>query len=175
MSSNILTCGLAGALVCIACVGMAQPTNKVTTVKKNTPSKKSTSSKVEWMTDFSKASAEAKADNKYLLMDFSGSDWCGWCIKLDEEVFSKKAFKEFAKSDLVCVLVDFPNSKKLPAKLVRQNEELKNKYKIGGFPTVILLSPDGELAGETGYQDGGPEKYVEHLKKMIEEHKQKAK
>jgi thioredoxin-related protein len=71
--------------------------------------------------------------------------------------------------------VDFPNSKKLPAKLVRQNEELKNKYKIGGFPTVILLSPDGELAGETGYQDGGPEKYVEHLKKMIEEHKQKAK
>ena len=175
MSSKILTYGLVSALVCIACAGMAQPTNKVTTVKKNAPAKKTIGSKVDWQTDFGKASAEAKADNKYILMDFSGSDWCGWCMKLDEEVFSKKAFKEFAKSDLVCVLVDFPRAKKLPAKQTRQNDELQNKYKIHGYPTVILLSPDGEQAGIIGYQEGGPEKYVEDLKKMIEAHKQKAK
>jgi len=175
MNSSLLQHGLAGALICIACVGMAQPTNTATNVKKATPVKKSTSTKVEWQTDFGKASAEAKADNKYILMDFSGSDWCGWCMKLDEEVFSKKAFKEFAKSDLVCVIVDFPRAKKLPAKLTRQNSELQNKYKVHGYPTVILLSPDGELAATLGYQEGGPEKYVEDLKKMIEAHKQKAK
>ena len=61
-----------------------------------------------WETDFAKASAKAKAEGKHILIDFSGSDWCGWCIKLDKEVFSKKAFKSYAKENLILVLADFP-------------------------------------------------------------------
>ncbi|MCK5529413.1 MAG: thioredoxin family protein, partial [Kiritimatiellae bacterium] len=73
-----------------------------------------------WETDFEKASAKAKASHRYMLLDFSGSDWCGWCIKLDDEVFSKKDFKNYAKENLVCVMLDFPR-KSLKKKLAKQN------------------------------------------------------
>jgi protein disulfide-isomerase len=94
-------------------------------------------------------------------------------MKLDEEVFSKGDFKKFAKQNLICVLVDFPNQKNQSKKLKEQNAELAKKYGVRGYPTVIILSPEGDLAGRTGYQEGGAKKYIEFLKKMIDEHKQK--
>jgi thioredoxin-related protein len=125
-----------------------------------------------WMTDFEKAKAKAKADNKHILIDFSGSDWCGWCIKLDKEVFSKKAFKDYAKDNLVLMLADFPRDKsKLSAEVQKQNDELAKQFSVRGFPTVFILSPDGETVAKTGYQDGGPEAYVEHIKNLIAEAK----
>lgn len=127
----------------------------------------------DWETDFEKASAQAKESGRYMLLDFSGSDWCGWCIKLDKEVFSKKAFKEYAKENLVSVLLDFPRKAPQSNKLKKQNEALMQKYGIKGFPSVIVLSPAGELVGKTGYREGGPEAYVDHLKQMIEEHQKK--
>lgn len=128
----------------------------------------------DWETDFEKASAQAKESGRYMLLDFSGSDWCGWCIKLDKEVFSKKAFKDYAKENLVSVLLDFPRKAPQSSKLKKQNEALMQKYGIRGFPSVIVLSPTGELVGKTGYREGGPEAYVDHLKQMIEEHKKKS-
>ncbi len=127
----------------------------------------------DWETNFEKASAAAKKSEKYILLDFSGSDWCGWCIKLEKEVFKKKDFKKYAKDNLVCVLVDFPNRKSQSKKLKKQNAELAKKYGIRGYPTVIILSPDGDLVGRTGYQKGGPKKYVQHLREMIDKHKAK--
>lgn len=127
-----------------------------------------------WETDFEKASAVAKSSGKYMLLDFSGSDWCGWCIKLDREVFSQSAFKTFAEKNLVCVLVDFPQNKIQSAAVQKQNAELAKKYGIDGYPTVIILDPNGELAGATGYQEGGAENYVEHLKNIINQHKNKS-
>jgi thioredoxin-related protein len=121
----------------------------------------------EWETDFAKASELAKKEGKHMLLDFSGSDWCGWCIKLDKEVFKKTEFKEYAKQNLVLVMLDFPHSKPQSKKLKEQNKELAQKYEIKGYPSVIILSPEGEMVGKTGYQPGGPEKYVEHLKTMI--------
>jgi protein disulfide-isomerase len=121
----------------------------------------------EWETDFAKASELAKKESKHMLLDFSGSDWCGWCIKLDKEVFKKTEFKDYAKQNLVLVMLDFPHSKPQSKKLKDQNKELAQKYEIKGYPSVILLSPAGELVGRTGYQAGGPEKYVESLKAMI--------
>jgi protein disulfide-isomerase len=106
-----------------------------------------------------------------MLLDFSGSDWCGWCVKLDKEVFSKPAFKTFAKTNLVCVLVDFPRQKPQSKKLKEQNAELARKYGIRGYPSVIVLSPEGDLVGKTGYQEGGPQKYVAHLQEMIDDYK----
>lgn len=127
----------------------------------------------EWETDFAKASASASKSGLYMLLDFSGSDWCGWCIKLEKEVFSQAEFKKYAKGHLVCVMLDFPRQKNLKKKLKDQNAELAQKYEIKGYPSVIILSPEGDLVGRTGYQEGGAKKYVEHLKKMIDEHKQK--
>ena len=124
-----------------------------------------------WETDFEKASAAAKKDGKYMLLDFSGSDWCGWCIKLDKEVFSQDAFKKYADENLVPVTLDFPRKKEQSKEEKKQNEALAEKYKIRGFPTVIVLSPDGDLVGQTGYQKGGPDAYVDHLKEMISAHK----
>ena len=125
----------------------------------------------DWETDFKKASAAAKKSGKYMLVDFTGSDWCGWCIKLDKEVFDKKEFKKYAKANLVTVKLDFPRRKKLSKKLQKQNNELMKKYGVRGFPTILILNSKGEQVAKTGYQAGGPEKYVEHLKKIIEDSK----
>ena len=120
-----------------------------------------------WMTDFEAAQAKAKAENKPMLLDFTGSDWCGWCIKLDEEVFSQAAFSEYAAAELVLVEIDFPRRTDQPAKLKAQNEALSQKYGIRGFPTILVLSPEGELIEKTGYRRGGPQAYVAHIKEIL--------
>ncbi len=127
----------------------------------------------EWETDFAEASALAKKSGKYMLLDFSGSDWCGWCIRLEREAFSKDEFKTYAKDNLVCVMLDFPRKNTQSQELKKQNAELARKYKIRGYPTIIVLSPDGEIAGKTGYQKGGPVAYVKHLTAIIDKHKVK--
>ena len=121
-----------------------------------------------WMTDFEKAKSTAKEQNKHILIDFSGSDWCGWCIKLDNEVFKKQAFKDYAKGNLVLMVADFPSDKSKQSEAVQQqNEKLAKEFGVSAFPTVFVLDPDGKVIGKTGYQAGGPEAYVDHLKKII--------
>ena len=120
-----------------------------------------------WMTDFEAAKVKAKAENKPMLLDFTGSDWCGWCIKLDKEVFGEAAFKDYAAAELVLVELDFPRGKGQSAELKAQNEALAKQYGVRGFPTILLLSPDGELIEKTGYQRGGAEAYVEHIKAIL--------
>lgn len=124
-----------------------------------------------WETDFEKAKTQAAASNKYMLLDFTGSDWCSWCIKLNKEVFGKEEFKTYAKANLVCVELDFPSKKKIGKKLKEQNDKLAKQFKVRGYPSVLILSPKGELVEKTGYRKGGPEPYVEHLKEIIENHK----
>ena len=121
----------------------------------------------DWMTDFAAAKIKAAAEQKPLLLDFTGSDWCGWCIKLDKEVFSQKAFKEFAADNLVLVELDFPRGEEQSEDLKAQNKALAEKYGIRGFPTILVLSPEGELMEKTGYLRGGPEAYVEHIKEIL--------
>lgn len=121
-----------------------------------------------WLSDFEAAKAQAKAENKTILIDFTGSDWCGWCIKLQKEVFSKKEFQEYAKDKLILMEVDFPHEKKLSAKVKSQNDKLNDEFKVEGFPTLFLLDADGKkLSGELGYQEGGAAAYVEYLKKQL--------
>ena len=119
------------------------------------------------MTDLEAAKAKAKAEKNVLLLDFTGSDWCGWCIKLDKEVFSKKEFQDYAAEKLVLVKVDFPRTTKLAPELEKQNKDLAKKYEIQGYPTIKLVKPSGSEIAETGYEEGGPAKYVESLKKLI--------
>lgn len=120
-----------------------------------------------WLTNLDAAKKIAEKDNKVILMDFAGSDWCGWCIKLDKEVFSQAAFKDYAKDNLVLMLVDFPRTKELPATERAVNEALMEKYGVEGFPTVILLDSKGRLIAKTSYREGGAAAYVEHIKELL--------
>jgi protein disulfide-isomerase len=123
--------------------------------------------------DIEKASSEAKTSGKYLLLNFSGSDWCPYCVKLEREVLSREVFKTFAKENLVYVLIDFPRDKYQSDKRKKENKKLLKQFRVRGFPTLIILSPDGELLGTTGYRRGGPEQYVAHLRETIDKHKMK--
>ena len=125
-----------------------------------------------WLTDFKKAQKTAKAQSKVMLINFTGSDWCPWCVKLEKEVFSTAVFKKFAKKNLVLLKVDFPRGKKQSSKLRAQNKKLAAKFKINAFPTILLLSSDTKkIIGKTGYKRGGAEKYVVHLKKLLKKNK----
>lgn len=121
------------------------------------------------MSDFGAAQSQAKAEGKPMLLDFTGSDWCGWCIRLDEEVFSQDAFKAYAAANLILVELDFPRKKNQSAELKAQNKALSEKYGVRGFPTIVVLSPAGDLLGTTGYRRGGPEDYVLHLQELLEQ------
>jgi len=115
----------------------------------------------DWMTNYKDALAKAKAENRPVLVDFTGSDWCGWCIKLDEQTFSKKAFQDFAKDNLVLLEIDFPQGKKQPAELKAQNEKLQKEFGVRGFPTLVLLNSEGkEIARNPGFLAGGPDAMI---------------
>src|SRR5882757_7852900 len=116
-----------------------------------------------WGDNYEKAAAQAKAEKKLLLLDFTGSDWCGWCIKLNKEVFSQAEFKEYAEKNLVLLEVDFPQTKPQAANVKAQNARLQTKYKIEGYPTIVVLNPEGKKVGELGYQPGGPAAFTAKL------------
>ncbi len=120
-----------------------------------------------WTSDFEAAKTTAVAEEKSLLINFTGSDWCGWCIRLDQEVFKHKAFKEGVKDQFVLVALDFPNDQsKVPEATAKQNRELQEKYGVTGFPTIVLADAEGRPFAQTGYKEGGPEKYLEHLQQL---------
>ena len=120
----------------------------------------------EWLTDAPKAQAQAKKENKLVLLDFTGSDWCGWCIKLKGEVFDLKEFKDYADKNLVLVEVDFPRKKQLSADQKKANKALQEQYKIQGYPTIIVLNGEGKKVGELGYVKGGPKAFIAELDKL---------
>ena len=123
-----------------------------------------TSTPAGWTDDFAAAKKQAAAEGKLLLVDFSGSDWCGWCKKLDKEVFAKPEFLKGVKKDFVLVMIDSPRDKSLLSeKAAKQNPELLRQYKISGYPTVLIMDAEGEVLEQTGYRDGGPKKYVKYL------------
>ncbi|MDD5706053.1 MAG: thioredoxin family protein [Kiritimatiellae bacterium] len=122
---------------------------------------------VVWLDDFAAAQAKARELKRPILADFSGSDWCGWCIRLEKEVFSQAAFKKYAQANVVLFLADFPRRKVLPANVKAQNEKLAAKYGVEGFPTVLLLDAEGQVLAQTGYQAGGAEAYVKHLQELV--------
>jgi protein disulfide-isomerase len=124
------------------------------------------SAKPGWLTSLDQAQKEAQAKKRLLLMDFTGSDWCGWCIMLDKEVFSKPEFKEYASKNLVLLELDFPRMKKMPPEVIAQNEKLALKYGIQGFPTVVVFDSSGKPLGALGYQAGGPQAFIAELEKL---------
>jgi len=120
-----------------------------------------------WSHDFEAAKKQAASEKKDLLMDFTGSDWCSWCIKLNDEVFSKDPFKTGTKDKFVLVELDYPQDEsKLSEETKKQNATLKDTYAIEGYPTIMLCDASGKPFAQTGYQEGGAEGYVKHLDEL---------
>ncbi len=111
------------------------------------------SEKLAWLTDFEEAKEQARAQNKTLLINFTGSDWCPPCIMLEKEVFKQPEFVAYAAKNLVLVEVDFPRIKMQSREAKAANQKLANQFGIEGFPTVVLLDAGGQPLGALGYHD----------------------
>jgi len=120
----------------------------------------------EWTTDYAAALSKARATNKTVFLFFTGSDWCGWCKRLDKEVLSTADFKTYARANLILVKLDFPRNSPLPAQLQARNQKLAQQYGIEGFPTIVVLNSAGKNVGTLGYMEGGPTAFLKELKKL---------
>lgn len=117
-----------------------------------------------WRNDLPGALKQAQSDHKLVLLDFTGSDWCPWCMKFDHEVLSTSRFAAYAQNKLVLVKVDFPRHTLQDAKLRKANETLAKRFNVDSFPTYILLNSDGkELGRQEGYVSGGPDAFIKEL------------
>ncbi len=129
--------------------------------------KSGSSDNLQWEENLETALQKAKAENKAVLVNFTGSDWCQWCIKLSDEVFSKSEFEDYAEDNLILVRLDFPRNIEQSAETKAYNNQLAQRYGVQGFPTVLLFNSQGQMVLQTGYQPGGPVSYVEHLKNKL--------
>lgn len=119
-----------------------------------------------WSTDYEAALKRAKSEKKRVLVDFTGSDWCHWCILLKKEVFDTPEFKAYAAANLVLLEIDFPAKKPQSKALQDQNDALATQFKITGYPTVLMLDSAGkQLGSDMGYQAGGPAAYIAEMEK----------
>ena len=128
-----------------------------------------TSTPEGWLDDYDAALAKAAAEGRHVIVNFSGSDWCGWCKSLDEEVFATDAFKKAAAGKYVLLMVDSPMDKSLlTEKAARENPKLAEKFGVKGLPTVVVLDPKGEEVCRLKYEKGGgPEAYLAKLDSEI--------
>ena len=125
-----------------------------------------------WITDLKKAQQEAKADHRLVFLNFTGSDWCGYCIQLDRAILSKPEFKDYANKNLVLVELDYPRRggpkwNAQSVELKKQNMELAEKYDVQGFPTLLLLDGDGKTVWKyEGYFSGGVAAFLAELNRV---------
>jgi protein disulfide-isomerase len=121
-----------------------------------------------WTESYDKAVARAKAEGKLVLADFTGSDWCGWCVRLTEEVFETAEFKEWAKKNVVLLELDYPRKKAQSPELKAQNQTLLRRHEVSGFPTILFLDPKtGKSLGNLGYVRGGPTAWIAAAEKVL--------
>lgn len=125
---------------------------------------------VKWYTNIDTVQARAKTENKIILMDFSGSDWCANCIRLEKTLFQTKEFAELANEKLVLLRLDFPAKKKnsLSPEQVKHNEQLAEKYnKTGGFPTVLFIDFEGRVLAQLKQPQNTLEEYLSNINAIL--------
>lgn len=121
-----------------------------------------------WTDDWEAAKAKSKSENKPILIYMTGSDWCGWCKKLEKEVISQKAFTDFVAEHFILMEADFPKTKEQPAPLKKQNVALRKTYLNGGYPTMYVLDAEGKkLSKDLGEIEGGLNGYITKLKEFL--------
>lgn len=123
---------------------------------------------INWLSDYSEALEQGQETSKPIVMVFSGTDWCGWCMKLDNEILGTPEFATMASDKFIFLKLEYlRDSSKLDPQIVAQNQLLQEQYAIKGFPTVILLNgTTGQQIGSTGYRAGGGANYAQHLLAM---------
>jgi protein disulfide-isomerase len=121
-----------------------------------------------WRNDFPGAVQQARAENKLVLLDFTGSDWCPWCIKFDHDVLATENFAAYAGQKLELVKVDFPRHTLQSTELQTANRALAAQFGVDGYPTYVLVDAAGkELGRQVGYAEGGPEAFIRELNGFI--------
>ena len=119
-----------------------------------------------WGTDYDTALAQAKAQNRKVFMFFTGSDWCGWCQRLQKEILTQPEFSQYASEKLVLLEVDFPHNAPQSDAQKASNRTLAQRFNIKGYPTIIVLDGDGKNVGRLGYQKGGPSPFIDALNRL---------
>jgi len=129
-----------------------------------------------WHTNVMEAVDKSVAEKKPLLFFFTGSDWCGWCKKLQAEVFFKPEFADWAKKNVILVELDFPRRTALAPEIQQQNQELQQMFGVRGYPTIWMVSPSKQDAnvnfaklGSTGYVAGGPEAWIGSANQILQQ------
>ena len=122
-----------------------------------------TDSPIVWVTDYEEAFVKAKREGKHVLINFTGSDWCGWCKRLDREVFSQPTFQKYANEKLVLLKLDYPRRTPQPKEVKLRNQQLARDFAVRGFPTILLVKANQQVILRTGYKYGGADNYVRHL------------
>ncbi len=123
---------------------------------------------LQWMTNFKQAADKAKRENKPMLLFFTGSDWCGWCKKIESEIFADPEFSRAVGNQFVFVELDYPMNKAQPADIAQQNADLKQHFGITGFPTIVLLDANQNFIAETGYRAGGGKQFANYLMQLVQ-------
>jgi len=117
----------------------------------------------DWLDDYPTAAASAASSGRPILIDFTGSDWCPWCIKLHDEIFNTADFKDWAGKNVVLMIADFPNQLPQTDAVRKQNQDLQAKYHIQGYPTVMVVDAGGAVLGQSGYFNLSPKAWVADL------------
>jgi thioredoxin-related protein len=134
-----------------------------------------------WLVKMEEAQAASKKSGKPIMANFTGSDWCGWCTKLTNDVFSKEDFKKWAEQNVILLELDFPRRKQLPDDIKQQNANLQQAFQVAGYPTVWLffLSEDREnnrfnieALGKMGYMQSSAA-FISTAEDLIKQAKQK--
>jgi protein disulfide-isomerase len=122
-----------------------------------------------WSTDYSTSLAQAKENKRPLMILFTGSDWCKYCVLLEKQIFKKPAFSTWADSRVELVVCDFPRKKRISKSVAKQNQELMRKFGVRGFPQVVLVSPEEKVIGRLGYMGPkvGVAKWTQHAQKQM--------
>ena len=157
-------------MACIGAISLCSPLVADSAPKLTDQINRRIPSQIVWHTNYDEALAEAQKDNKPLLLLFTGSDWCTWCMKLEEEALSTEAFSKAASDKFVFVKLDFPSRAAQSHEERRQNRGLKRRFHVRGFPTVLLVDKQEAILAETGYEPGGGRAYAQHLMSKLGDH-----
>lgn len=130
-----------------------------------------TAQEAGWLTSLDEAKAAAQKSGKPILVDFTGSDWCGWCIKLRKEVFDTPEFSAWAAKNVVLCEIDFPRKKAQEEATKKANNALTQKYGVKGFPTIVFVKADGTEIGRSGYRPGGPKAWTDSADAILQKAK----
>ncbi|MBQ8498574.1 disulfide reductase DsbH [Chlamydia sp.] len=121
---------------------------------------------VRWL-PYQEALHKASKEGKFVALFFTGSDWCIWCMRMQEQILRTDAFSTFANQHLYMVEIDFPHNNEQTPEQKALNQQLKTQYQVEGFPTLVLLDPQGKEISKLGFEHGGGENYVHRLKKIL--------